>query len=293
MARVELARHDHRRRRHGGAIARGDRPASRRPSRQIRQARAQDRRLHFVEPAVGAGLEVMVARRLAAVAQPLDPRRELGVARDHRAAVTERAEVLGRIEAGGAGNADRADRAGRRPWPAAPAPRPRRAPGCAATAIASNARMSAAWPYRCTGMMARVREVIAASAARGIERQPFRIDVGEHRARAGHHHRERRVRGRQRRRDHFVAGTDVERAQDQRDGIGAGADADRERRLAGGGELRLERLDLGSEHEPAARDHAIDRGLDGGGVGAGPQRVKRNVARHSGAGARGSSPGCA
>ena len=59
----------------------------------------------------------------------------------------------------------------------------------------------------------------------GIERQAVRIDVGEHRARAGHHDRERRIGGRQRRRDDFVAGTDVEGAQDQRDRVGAGADA--------------------------------------------------------------------
>ena len=55
-----------------------------------------------------------------------------------------------------------------------------------------------------------------------------------------------------------------ERAQDQRDRVGAGADADRVRRARRGGEFLLERLDLGSEHEPAALDHAIDRGPDVG-----------------------------
>ena len=41
--------------------------------------------------------------------------------------------------------------------------------------------------------------------------------------------------------------------------VGAVADADRVARAAGRGELRLERLDLGAEDEPAAREHAVDR----------------------------------
>ena len=40
--------------------------------------------------------------------------------------------------------------------------------------------------------------------------------------------------------------------------IGAGADADRVRRGAGRGELALEGVELGPEHEPAALQHARD-----------------------------------
>jgi hypothetical protein len=41
-------------------------------------------------------------------------------------------------------------------------------------------------------------------------------------------------------------------------------------------ELALEGLDFGPEDEPAARDHAIDRGADVGGILTRRQRQKRN-----------------
>ena len=93
------------------AIAPGNRAAAFGPAAEERQPRAQNRGLHLVEPAVGAKLVVAIPRGLPAVAQPLDPRRERGVAGDDRAAVAERAEVLRRIEAERTGDADRAD------WP--------------------------------------------------------------------------------------------------------------------------------------------------------------------------------
>ena len=114
--------------------------------------------------------------------------------------------------------------------------------------------------------MAAVRGVTAAAAARGIERHPLRIDVGEHRPRAGHHDRQRRVRRRERRGDHLVAGADPERAERDGERIGAGADADRVRRGAGRGELALEGVELGPEHEPAALQHARDCRLHDFGV---------------------------
>ena len=104
--------------------------------------------------------------------------------------------------------------------------------------------------------------MIAAAVGGGIERQPLGIDVGEHRPRAGHHHRQRGVGGGKRRRDHLVAGADVERAENQRDRVGAGADADRVRALARRSELAPRSLDLRAEHEPAAGDDAVDRGVD-------------------------------
>ena len=95
-----------------------------------------------------------------------------------------------------------------------------------------------------------------------IEREAHRIDVREDRTRAGHHDRERRVRGRQRRGDDFVARADAERAQDERDRVGPCADAHGMRRAHRSRELGFERLDLGAEHEPAARDDTIDGGAD-------------------------------
>ena len=132
--------------------------------REKRQARAQDRRLQLVEAAVHAGLDVVIARRLAAVAQPLDARRPARASLVvDRAAVAERAEVLGRVEAERAGDADRADRPPVARSPGAPGTRPRRSPGRAARRRARCAVMSAGWPYRCTGRIARVRDVTAAA----------------------------------------------------------------------------------------------------------------------------------
>ena len=59
-----------------------------------------------------------------------------------------------------------------------------------------------------------------------IKRQAIGINIRKDRTRTSHHHGERGVGRRQRRRDHLVAGTDVEGAQDQGDRIGARADAD-------------------------------------------------------------------
>ena len=129
--------------------------------------------------------------------------------------------------------------------------------------------------------MARVRGVIAALDGLGIDRQARRIDVGEHRPRAGHHDGERGVGGRQRRRDDLVAGADAERAQDQRDRVGAGADADGVRGAGRRGELALERFDFRAEDEPAAGHDPLDRGADVGGVLARRQRQRTERAGRS------------
>ena len=76
---------------------------------EARQAGAEDGGLHLVEPRVHAGVLMMIPVGLAAVAQPLDARRQRAIVRDDGAAVAERAEILGRIEAERAGDADRAD----------------------------------------------------------------------------------------------------------------------------------------------------------------------------------------
>ena len=64
---------------------------------------------------------------------------------------------------------------------------------------------------------------------------------------------------------------------DQRDRVGPVPDADRVGGAGGRGELLLERLDLGTEHEPAARDDAVDRGANVGRVLAGDQRQEGNA----------------
>ena len=112
-----------------------------------------------------------------------------------------------------------------------------------------------------------------------IERQAIRIDVGEHRPCAGHHHGQRRIGGRQRRRDHLVARPNPEAAEDERNRVGSGPDADGVPGTHRRRELRLERLDFRTENEPAARDHAIDGAANGCGVFARRQREKRNARR--------------
>ena len=88
--------------------------------------------------------------------------------------------------------ADGADGRARRTSRRAPAPRPRPARGRAASRASSSAVMSAAQPWMCTGMIARVRGVTAASAAAG-SRQPGRdVDVDEDRDGARLHDGERR-----------------------------------------------------------------------------------------------------
>ena len=103
-----------------------------------------------------------------------------------------------------------------------------------------------------------MRSVIARSAARWIERQSFRVDIGEDGTGARHDDRDGGVRGGQWSRDDLVAGADAERAKDERDRVSAVADADSMRRAGCGGEFPLERLDLRSQHEPCAVDHARD-----------------------------------
>ena len=150
----------------------GERPAPRRPPGEARQARAQDRGLHLVEPRVDAELFVTVAIDLAAVAQAPDAigeRRSLVI---DRAAVAERAEILRRVEAERARHADGADGPARRPSRGAPGSSLRRARGRGGVARRSRAAMSAGCPYRCTGRIARVRGVIAAGDLLRIDREP-------------------------------------------------------------------------------------------------------------------------
>src|SRR5436190_5679478 len=69
---------------------------------ETRQLDPEDRRLDGVEPRVHSLADVLVFLQLTVAAQLPDARRERFVIRHDDAAVTERAEVLARIEAEGA-----------------------------------------------------------------------------------------------------------------------------------------------------------------------------------------------
>ena len=128
--------------------------------------------------------------------------------------------------------------------------------------------MSAGWPYRCTGMMAAVRDVTAASTAAGSivplssstsantgVAPAIRMASPENAADTGEVMTS-------------SPGPMPSGAQGQRDRVRAVSDADRVARAGMLGELGFERRELGPEHEPAARDHAVDRLPHGAGVGA-------------------------
>ncbi len=251
------------------------RPAPRGPLREERKAGTHDRGLHFVEPRIDARLLMPIPIGLAAVSQPLDARRERLIVGHDGAAVAERAEILRRIEAERSRDADCADRtpgSGREMRLTAILDDGKRVPGCdpldrrhvGGLSVQMNGQ-NGARPRR-HGALDRV----------GIDRQPPGVDVGKHRASAGHHDREGGIGCRERCRDDLIAGPDAERAKDQGEGVGAVPDADRMRRPARGGKLGFERFDFRPEDKPAARDDTINRGTDGPGVVVRRKRQKRN-----------------
>ena len=177
--------------------------------------------------------------------------------RRQRATVAERAEILGRVETVGGGCAKAADRtpfAGRQVRLAAVFDD--------GEVVARGDLGDGAHVGRLTVEVHRHDRRSVRRHGRGrcvrIERQAIGIDVGKNGAGARHHDRERRVRGRERRRDHLIARPDAKRAQRDRQRIGAGADAYGVGRLTGGRELVFESFELRTENEPAARDDARD-----------------------------------
>ena len=264
------------------AVARGERAAPGGPAGEPRQPRAQDGRLHLVEPRIDAGFLMVIAIGLAAVSQPPDPLGERAIVGDDRAAVAERAEILRRIEAERAGDADRADRRGRRPSPDAPGSSPRRSPGGARAATRSIAAMSAGLavqmhrqdrarprpdrlgrraPGRCVSRDGSMSANTGRAPAIMIASAVYAADSGVVMTSSpGPMPSARRISAMR---------------------VGAGADADRVRRAGRRRELCLERLDLRAEHEPAARDDAIDRRANGVRVFAGRQRQERDASGRS------------
>ena len=72
VAGIALRRHHDGRVAQGLAVVRRQRASPRRPARQPGEARAEDRRLDLIEPAVHAELGMAIPVGLAAVAQPLE-----------------------------------------------------------------------------------------------------------------------------------------------------------------------------------------------------------------------------
>ena len=108
-------------------------------------------------------------------------------------------------------------------------------------------------------MIAFVLGVIRAATSSGIEIQRHRVDVGEHRRRAGARDRLGGRVERERRADDLVARypvTDAHRLEREDERVGAVRDADRVRHAEKRGGLALERLDLGPEDEPPRLEHA-------------------------------------
>ena len=254
----------------------GVRPPRRGPSREQRQARGQDGRLHVVEAAVHAHLAVMVPVRLAPVADAPHLRGQRVVVGRDGAAVAEGAEVLRGVETVGRSHAER---------PHGPAVA-RRQVGLAAVfddreAARRRDRHDGAHVGRLAVQVHRQHRGGARRDGgfdRGrVDRQPARIDVREHRPCAHHHARQRRVRRRHRRRDHLVAGTDPQPAQDDGNRVGSGADANGVGRAARAGEGLLERVHLRPEHVPPALDHAPDGGVDGLAVLSGDKAHERDA----------------
>ena len=189
---------------------------------QPMQALAQQGRLQLVEPAVHAELadarSARSGRSCAAGRRAVARARRL---RDQRAAVADGAQVLGRIEAVRTGRRRSCRRRGHSSVPGATARSPRSA-GCRPRGTAStHASMSSIWPYRCTSTTARVRGDRQRRTLSGDSKCGVGVDVGEHRRRAGAQDRQHGGEGRHRRRDHLVAGPDVQRAQRQLDRVHA------------------------------------------------------------------------
>ncbi len=113
-------------------------------------------------------------------------------------------------------------------------------------------------------MTARVRGPEPGGERHGLhqQRRLVDVDIGGHRARGAD--RGGRIHARVRGGDDLVLRADRERAQGKLERIGSVADRDALGRAAIRGELALERLDLGSENEPAAIADTGDRLVEEG-----------------------------
>jgi len=198
---------------------------------------------------------------LAVVPQQAGALRERGVVGRDRAAVTECAEVLRRIEAERTG---RSERAGRRSV----------VEGAVGLRAVLDDRKAAAFRQRDDRLQlgalpvqvnghdrARPRCQRLLEPAR-VERAGCELDVGEHRSRPARLDAGDRGHAGVRSRHDLVARADLERLEGDRDRVGPGGDAHGEARSAVGGEGLLEALDLLAEDEPAASEYALQRRVE-------------------------------
>jgi hypothetical protein len=229
-------------------VDRGQAPAPGIVLLEPRQPQVEHRRLQAVEAAVGADLDVVVARGLAMVGEPEDLPHQVGVHAGDAAGVAEGAEVLGRVEAPGRQIAERAD---------AP-PLVLRAVRLRRVLDQPEAARAAEGADR-VGVERPAVEVDADDAARARRRAPLelgrvevesrRVDVAEDRRRA---HQDHRLGGREEAEgghQHLVAGAGAERAQRDHQRVRAVADTDHRGGAEEVGEGLLELLDLGAENE--------------------------------------------
>ena len=191
-------------------IPRGRLAALRVPAVEVLQEEPQRGRLKLVQPRVRAdvaGSRACPASR-GSGAGARAPRAPSSSARDEPA-VADAAEVLRRIEAERRRHSRRRDAVVRR----TPARRPRSAAARAPPAP----RAAAGRPKRCTGMIARVRGVIAALDVGSVEIERRRVDVGEDRRCANARDRLSRRVEREGRADDLVTRPDLERPQHEHD----------------------------------------------------------------------------
>jgi hypothetical protein len=227
------------------------------PGVEVRQLHAQNRRLKLIQARVVAHVLIRDLVPRAVEAQHADAVGECAVARGDRAAITEATKVLGREEAE---RRERAKRAG--------------APGCRQRARGLGGVLDDRNAERLDlrdrgdvseqvhgdhGLRAR-RQRNADRLGRDAHR--LGVDVAEDRTRTGGRDRLGAGVERERGHDDLVARADAERAQPDGQRIGPVRHPDRVLGRAVAGELALEGLDLGTENELAAVDHARDRGID-------------------------------
>ena len=231
------------------------------PAGQQLEPRAQHGRLHLVEARIDPDFVVSVAIGLAAVSDPLGSLRETGIVRRQRAAVAERRQVLGRIEAVSGRRAERTHRApltGREVRLAAVLDDGE----AVARGHAHDGRHVRGLSVKVYGHDGRGARGDRGSGGGRIECEAARVDVGEHRSRPSRDDRQRRVGGRQRGRNHLGTRADVERAKRDGERVGSRADANGTRGSGCTAEFVLERLELRSEDEPATRHNPPNRCVD-------------------------------
>ncbi len=95
-----------------------------------------------------------------------------------------------------------------------------------------------------------------------VQIERIRLDIDEHRPRAGAHDGSRGGEKREGDGEHFVAGTNIGGHQSQFQRIGAGGAADRETRAAILGEALLEAFDFSTQDEALRFDHARESSLN-------------------------------